>query len=329
MAGRELRTARMVQQVARRSREIDVDLLNHQSLVEQLGVAAVHLLEQPGDSTETTFTLDDLKAGRVPDDWRKSARYDQDVSFAYPVNVGAPDAPTEQLAEDIRRLGPLRHDLRRVYSGAYGDPPPGEPPTVLRSRVDRGQVPVPWVYVGLQSGLITNSPGNAVYSSEFDTRKRPWYTMVLGKHGAQWGPPVPDDSGLGSLVPCSTALYGSDGQFLGVAGIANGLAYLVDKLMISDLSPQTDGFIVEPKGGVVVRTGDELSKRVDAGLYGNVADALVPFPNADLIARLASGEEAGTIDSDDGVLVFDRLESLGWWYVVRVDPDKFAAWDAR
>ncbi len=327
-AEREHRTAELISAVSRRAHVMDMDLFEHQSLVERLAMSTARLLEREPDNDERVYTLADLKSGDTPLDWAPSDKYEQSVSFDYPVNVGAPDAPVSELAADIRALAPLRHDMRMVFSGAFGDPPPGQPPHLLRGKVDKKEVPLPWVYVGLESGLIVNYPGNALYSPEFDTRKRPWYTMAVGSTVSVWGPPVPDDSGLGSLVPCTSPVIGTDGTFYGVAGVANGLKHMVEELRIERLqSFQKAGYLVTPDGRIVLQTGDEVNKDIDAGLYGNQADSLLPFPDSSLVDALGEGDGAGKLRIGDDILVFSRLESLGWFLVVRVDGAGLDTWE--
>jgi len=327
-AAQEHRMANLVTVVNRRAHAIDMEMFDHASLAEQVGVSAVRMLEQdPKRSTDKYYTLADLWDDKGPMDFAKSEKYDQRVSFGYPVNVGAPDAPIESLVDDMRRLAPIRHDMRMVFAGGYGDEPPGRSAPRLRAAVEKGAVPMPYVTLGLESGLMVSYPANEVYSPEFDTRKRPWYTMVKGKHGAQFGPPVPDESGLGSLVPVSVPLYDRQGTFIGVSNMANGLKYLVHRLDIDDLAVQTGGYLVEPGGRVVVQTGDEQDKRTGVFDHGNKADPMPPFPEQDLRDVIVAKQPAGTLRTDDSILVFSRLESLGWYYVVRVDAAEFDVWE--
>ena len=192
--------------------------------------------------------------------------------------------------------------------------------------MNRRDVPVAWIDVATESGLIVNYPGNAVYSPQFDTRKRPWYTMAKGEHGPVWGPPVPDDSGLGILVPCSIGLYDEAGTFLGVTSFANGLEFLVDQLHIKEISPMKAGYLVDNQGQLVIRTGDEQTK-VASGLHGNRARRLMPFPETSLTDAINARHRSGTINSGGDILVFIRLLSLGWYYVVRVDAEQFESWN--
>ncbi|MBT3221482.1 MAG: cache domain-containing protein, partial [Proteobacteria bacterium] len=301
-------------------------------LAEQLAVDVIRLLTTAENTDETAehaggyYTLDDLRQDRGPPDYAPSQRYEQAVSFEFPVNVGAPNAPLDSLVDEMTRLAPLRDHMRQAFSRAYGDPPPGRPANQLATLVNRREVPVAWIDIAIESGLIINYPGNAVYSPQFDTRKRPWYTMAKGKHGPVWGPPVPDDSGLGILVPCSVGLYDEAGTFLGVTSFANGLEFLVDQLHIKEIPPMKAGYLVEKQGNIVIWTGDEQTK-VTTGLHGNRARRLIPFPDAVLIDAIKARQTSGTIETGDDILVFIRLLSLRWYYVVRVDAEEFESWN--
>jgi len=313
-ATRQQAMADLVTTTARQARRIDAALRDHEALLESLAGATLHVLQQdPVADGPLFFSADYDRGERLPGDLGAAPRYAQPVSFDSQVFKLAPDVLPPSVQRELRQLEPLRHDLRRLF----GRSSPGGADDLGTDRV-----PLVWAYVALERGVHMSYPGHGGYPADYDPRVRPWYRSAHEAQGPTWTRPYPDVNGLGVMFPCNLALRGDDGRLLGVAGVELTFDRVVSMLTsdpeLAALGARTA--LLDADGRVVVAS-DAARQEFAAGLHGNRAVEAEPFDVGEVVASVQAGL-SGSLRSGDEVLVYDRLLSLDWTFVARLDAER-------
>ena len=301
--------------VARRSQAIDSQMLHYQALLDGVAQQAMKQWSVAVPTESTAFERDAFRNGEVAG-YTESPVYGMAVSFEHPLTLRAPGVELASVAEEVGRVADLRHDFRRVLLRSHG-----EEATTLASDAQEALMrtegtPVAFVYVGLENGVVLNYPGHAKLSDEYDPRKRPWYQAAKGTRGPTWGEPYQAASGFSLLMACTEALYDRDGQFFGVAGLDVALDTVIEMMAI-DVEGASRTWLVNDQGNVVV-SSDQAGMNLGEGLHGNQSLGTEPFPHPDVRAAIASGAEYGTFEIDGGLVVFDRMDAMGFVYAVEI-----------
>ncbi|MFT6143735.1 MAG: serine/threonine-protein kinase [Myxococcota bacterium] len=265
---------------------------------------------------------------------RESTRYGQAVSLAHPAFLRAPGMGADRALEDAQHLEPLGRYQRRILLRSHSEEAQGYPPRrAERLILDQG-VPIAWVHVGLQDGLYAGYPGHGGYNDAFDPREQPWYELATGEsgnqfergvRGPQWGAPYVDPTGLGRILPSAMAIVNDEDQLAGVAAIELTFDYVIDELMeIPELQGKAEAFLLDEAGRVVVRS----SQRESSASATTTRTLRMPTFQVDEVvdAITTQGRRSGyletEVDNEDTLIVWQRMQSLGWFYVVQGDSSK-------
>ncbi len=316
----EREVARRVSAVSRRAHAIDAELLRYQSLLDGFAeqVEAAWDDERDPEESATLFDRSAFSAGMAPADYRESPSYGtMAVSFTDPLYLVAPGADEARARADAIHISEVREPMRTVFLRAESEMSVSLPPTQADALLRDEGVPPAWIYVGLESGALLNYPGHPRLSAEYDPRRRPWYTATRDTRGPRWGEPYQGDSGYSILVPCNRAIYASDGAFIGVVGLDVTLDTVIEMLDI-DLDGAQQTFLVDSEGNIVV-SSEQAGLNLGAGLHDNRSLGRTPLPFEAARSAITSGSPSGHIPVDDGVVIYDRMEALGFTYVVRID----------
>ncbi len=303
---------------------IDREFLRYQGLLEGLSSAAVQALETEPPAEATLYLDSDFEdPGRAPGDLAFVPRYGKEVSFGWPVQVLAPGVDPEALRPLQLRLATLRDRypelVVRSDPGVLDPPSPGQRQELLASE----GVPIVWAFVAVEEGVHAAWPGKGGYPANYDPRDRPWYRLSAHKYGPRWGNPYLDSQGQGLLLPCTMALWDSDGRFRGVAGMELTFTWIVDNLLsMRELSGVKESFLLDENGQVVVR-----SNFADAGGFrapddANEALRLPLFEEIDVVAEVLAGRSGyREVEHDEGdaLIAWYRMNALGWYYAVVAD----------
>lgn len=173
-------------------------------------------------------------------------------------------------------------------------------------------------YIGLESGLLLNYPGNSVYPFDYDPRTRPWYVRARGHAGVRFGNLYPDASGSGYLVPCNRAIRGDRNRLLGVVGIDVSLDVLLDVFEVPGLEHRHTTWLVDQDGMLVARS-EERGLRESVGVHGNREREHRPIGVPSLERRLEAGTHNGAFVEGETLYVFAKIRALGWYLVVLLD----------
>ena len=125
-----------------------------------------------------------------------------------------------------------------------------------------------------------------------------------------WQEPYLDIQGQGWLLPCTQALYSYTGNFLGVAGAEVALRDIAQYLGKTDQNIHAV-YLLDASFNLILKK--ESGKPVV-----QATQKLLPFPYATDLNQVKSVDN-GYIVTDNKLLVYNRLDTLGWFYVVEAD----------
>ncbi len=292
------------------------------TLVESLGVQTENALRSTPDTGTRFPRPGDLSGSTAPADTALHERYGQKVSYLEPIVLVAREGDTAAATADEHRLGAISGVFRQLFVRGLPEPVEGAmtfdaaPQAALireRSRIQYG-------YLGLESGLLLNYPGNAVFPFDYDPRKRPWYVRARSREGVHFGEPYPDASGSGYLVPCNRSIHDAANQLLGVVGIDVSLDVLLDVLQVPGLEHQHTTWLVDREGMLVARS-EEKGLREGVGVHGDQEKRRRPIGVPSLEQRLKAGTHNGAYVDGETLYVFAQIRALGWYLVVLLDAD--------
>ena len=307
--------------VSKHAHGMDCHFLRLGGLATNLAAQAAVLMDTSPPNREALYTLTDFKdPWTAPEDFAHSPLYGKKVSIDYPVVKIAPGVKRNGILEYMRPLAQLRHGFRHALlasKGIFGPVSPGQ----ARHLLTVVGVPVRWAFLGLEPGVMFSYPGKATYASDYDPRKRPWYRLGAGKRGLQWGIPYVDVQGQGLVLPCSVPVFGKDRRFNGVLGMDVTLKDIVqDYMRRPGAAGVLESYLLNAKGAIVIRSGRKGEAIGPVNLEN--ARAPKPFPVPRLVAAIGR-KDSGLMELDrasgPSILVYDRLPSLGWFYLESLD----------
>jgi serine/threonine-protein kinase len=305
-------TRRVLIAVSSRAHLVDVELSDLAANVKAVGAATVELLEGGGAQF-------DRKPPVLPPLAPSEAYGGAPVSFEGIAFSWPGMAPGAELPLALAKLVHVERRLRDCLvdalpaSDRYGSPL--EQAAALaagRSALLRG-------FVGLSDGSFVQYPARAV-PRDFDPRKRPWYTMGSRNNELHWTRPVVD---MAHKTLRISALLGlrSGAQFLGVAGCDLRVSSFAKKLRL-DLPGFRQAYLVTEDGKIAA------SETLEANTLATVMDPdqEIELPSVDepeLARRLAGSDRGGYVDTGDRLLVFSKLFSPPWAYVVELEKKHY------
>jgi len=325
---REQRLASVLSVVSRQSHSLDAQLLTFEGLLKVLSANAIEAVswpdEQIGHEGDSYFLGDQFS----PPDLSSSPVYGRDVSIGWPVISVADSVSREEATPAVRQLTLLRQPFRRLLLRSASEESVGVSLSRERTLLLHEGVPLARASVALESGVYAQYPGHSGFPPGYDARKRPWYRLAEeAPRGPQWSTPQVDVSGLGLMLPCYMSLYDDDGLFMGVAGIELTFDYIIELMQASEL-PNSQAYILDQEGRVVV-DAKEVGRTFDPSAAGRRVLRLKNFhtpearaglkerPVGNVVARREAGEDA--------LVVWYRMDAIGWYYVVELDAAE--VWD--
>ena len=231
----------------------------------------------------------------------------------------------DALEAEVRRLYTLKSQVQSMF--LIGPNSAARPATEedRRLNVMVHEVPIEWVHVTTASGVSYVFPGAAAERRRDDPRDDPWYFAAedAWKSGSRdrrrWSAPYRDVMGGGRVLTCAQAIVAASGDVLGVAALDLSFEFVSDHYMtLSDVPGFVASFLLDEEGDIMVETGDGAIK----------ADAeKLDFGRFDAPEVLAGVREERSghalVESWRGaprLLVWARLELMGWTYVAALDP---------
>ena len=312
--------------VSDQAHKMDGRLYNYESLLAGFVNAAQLTLTTPPNDSPFVLPEDLQNPATAPADYRESKIYDTKASINAVDFVLTPPLTRDAARSELQQLVRLTPTMRRVGLLSHDVEAPKLAAAEQHKLVLDEGVPLVWVYLGTETGIVSGWPGVWEYESSeegvpYDPRKQDWYTIAKDGVLPLWNSQGVDESGLGLLITGSQAIRHPVTQArLGVAAVDLTFQYFIDELLESErLATAGEAFIVDSDGKILVR-GSQKALAKDAKEYKNpefsdAADGLGAVGKEILAA--AQGQPNGHLELDGGRLaVWSKVEATGWLYIV-------------
>jgi len=314
---RSERMSEVTAAIGRRGRSIDAQFQKVALLVEGLADAVDHALDRAPTERAPIFTPANLAA---LDSTKEVERYGQRVSFAHAATVVSPDVGESAVLALRGRATELQALLEDAAARASGRGSSLAWSSDERQRVALSGSPLHWTDLAFEEGLLLVYPGNTFFPKDYDVRQRPWYIEARQKARLLWGSPYPDATSGRLLLPCTRAFFAPSGALRGVAAAHLALDGVLDVLEFHEIAGFRNAALLDEHGDIMLST---LARGVDLGkgTHDNRAMERKPFPAASVRDAVLSKRRDGRVFDEDGLYVFQRLESNDWSLVATLDRD--------
>jgi len=319
---RENRLTYLQAKVSSQAHKIDLHFLRLEELAINLANNAMYLIQDAPPNSEKFYWIQDFNdPTKSPPDLEYSELYKRPVSIEYPVTKAAPEINIEDITPVMKRLAPLRHHFKKLLLDSRNSlAPVGEEES--RRLLTVYGLPVRWVYIGLEVGVMYSYPGKGTYPDDYDPRIRPWYILGKNRSSVAWGNPYRDLQGQGLVLACAAPLYDNRNQFAGVVGMDVTFGDIIrDNLTRRGAVGVIESFLLDDKGRIVVRSSQLDAEITGASENSSTLD-LKPFPVKDVVKAINKGE-SGLVEikheKESRIIVFCEMPSVNWYYVEEID----------
>ena len=297
---------------SQQAQRIDSHFLRMQGLLSRIAGAAIQYIEQAPPSDEPAYPQHPFH----PPGLIHSSLFGADISLDWPTSGFAPGKSLADMHGKLQRMLPLRHVFKETVLRSAVEHPETLGAAQVQEMIATTGTPIMWAHTSLAEGVIYMYPGIGFTTKGYDPRTRPFYTLAAHKHGIFWGAPYFDPLS-GALLPCVTALYDHQGQFLGVSGIDLRFQYVIDHLLTLKHARVRRSYLLNAKGEIIIRSVD-----VDKKTTGSLSKGFEtpPYPDRRLQTAIASGDGGGYLEEAGQLLIYSRLNTLGWYFVVESEP---------
>lgn len=319
-------TNKFINSVENRAQKIDSQFLKYEGILEGLAIGATNLLNQ-GSIDQSPYYTNEIIAIKTkgPEDYKFSEFYGFPISVDYHVYKLAPEVEEYKVKNTLQRLNPLRHSFKSLMLKSHKEDVAPDDDKKARELIMKEGLPLVWLYVGLEEGIIADYPGKTGYPDAYDPRQRPWYRSTVDKKGINWLQPYIDVGGRGVLLPATSPLFNNHGDFIGVAGVELTLEYIRKRLMpLYGITGLEEVYLLNDKAEIIVSSSDK-TQSYSLGTLINSIDELDVFPNEYVVNKVARGLSGDYFYFERGrekMIVFQKLNSTGWYYVAKADAEE-------
>jgi eukaryotic-like serine/threonine-protein kinase len=311
---RERAMVHLLTSVSAQGQAIDQHFLSYQGLLRGLAASAeLRLQTISGPSDGFYLNQDFSDASTAPSDLVFSERYNRKISLDHPVIKLAPGVGQDSVLPRIHQLALLQNVFRNTLLRSHDENSLASADSKLREQILEKGTPVVWVYVAAEEGIHAAYPGKGGYKEDYDPRKRPWYSLSKGEHGPVCGNPYVDAMGQGLLLPCTMSLYSEAQDLIGVAGLEFTFKYIADELLDLPGFQESEVLMVDEEGRVIISSSD-----TETSDGGQVSRPLFPVQKvvSDILKKESGYYMEWSIEGEQ-LIVYHRMQSMGWYYVVK------------
>lgn len=303
--------------------EIDGQFIKYEGL---LGTAAATASEKLNLSSQNSdakrYTPQDFgTAGTVPG-MTTSELYGSEVSLEFPVfyEVAADDPTATSQLDKLADIGP---NLRTLLLRSESEQAARFTPARYKRRIASQGTPISWSFIALESGGYVHFPGTSKVG-DADPRKDAWYSEVkkvaARRPGPRWSVPYVDRHGLGYAITVSQPLFelADKSKFMGVTGLSLTADYVIDEFLQMDenILGVERVMLLDKKGNVLISSD---MKGATPGEGAGESIALEQFGVPEVVEAIGRFEKEGSVEVGSDLVIYDRLENLEWYLVIRGD----------
>ena len=309
---------------------IDSKFQRYEVILEGLAEGAASLLNHGAEDKGRYYTHETIADPTLgPRDYRYSEIYGFPVSMDYHSYKLAPGIKESEVRPILRRLNPLRRSFKALMlkSRDSNDIMANDDARVQALIMHEG-LPLVWMFVGLEQGVMANYPGRTGYPVAYDPRYRPWYRGSLGNKEVRWLQPYIDVGGRGLVLPATSPLFNNRDELIGVAGVELTLDHIRENMLpMDDIAGLEETYLLNAEAEIVVASSTE-SPAFGVNMLINTSEELAPFPVEYVVDRIL-GEESGDytyqVEGREKVVVYKRMNFSGWYYAAISDVEEMMA----
>lgn len=168
-------------------------------------------------------------------------------------------------------------------------------------------------YFGTEDGTMNIFP-EADMPEGYDPRERDWYKMAEGEEVPVWSEPYEDAATGMYVITVARAVYGDNGEMLGVIAADIDLTTMAERLQSTDPGYGGYNVAISPSGMGIVHPesqGEDLSD--------------VPVVSEMLSEQKASNVKRYTIDGSERMLVYNTVPGVEWKVASVYEADNLIA----
>ncbi len=258
---------------------------------------------------------------QLPQGTVKSKYYGQNVSMAAANYKLAPGVELDSVKKQLDALNPVVADLLPYMTGGVAEYQKMGYDELREKALTTG-LPVPWIYVGFETGLLVNYPGSGGTNDDYDPRARPWYKAAKDGYAIAWSSPYVDAFGLGVVMSASRSLRDRQGRLLGVTSFDMTFAHVMTLLNSGKERDifVTRRFLIDGEGNVLISSKLDESKVKDASKdFSNIKFDKFPYSQiSSEIKKHETGQFEVGAKGRVRLICYAPVKTLGWYYVEEI-----------
>ena len=309
---------------------IDAKFQRYEVILKGLAEGAASLLNHGAEDKGRYYTHETIADPTLgPRDYSYSEIYGFPVSMDYHSYKLAPGIKEPEVRPILRRLNPLRRSFKALMlKSRDSDDMMANDDARVQALIMQEGLPLVWMFVGLEQGVMANYPGRTGYPVAYDPRYRPWYRGSLGNKDVRWLQPYIDVGGRGLVLPATSPLFNNRDELIGVAGVELTLDHIRENMLpMADIAGLEETYLLNAEAEIVVASSAE-SPAFGVNMLVNTSEELEPFPVEYVVDRIR-GEESGDytyqVEGREKVVVYKRMNFSGWYYAAISDVEEMMA----
>ena len=308
---------------------IDSKFQRYEVILEGLAEGAASLLNHGAEDKGRYYTHETIADPNLgPRDYGYSEVYGFAVSKDYHSYKLAPGIKESEVRPILRRLNPLRRSFKALMLKSRDSDIIPDDDARAKALIMHEGLPLVWMFVGLEQGVMANYPGRTGYPVAYDPRYRPWYRGSLGNKDVRWLQPYIDVGGRGLVLPATSPLFNNRDELIGVAGVELTLDHIRENMLpMADIAGLEETYLLNAEAEIVVASSAE-SPAFGVNMLVNTSEELELFPVEYVVDRIL-GEESGDyiyqVDGREKVVVYKRMNFSGWYYAAISDVEEMMA----
>ena len=308
---------------------IDSKFQRYEVILEGLAEGAASLLNHGAEDKGRYYTHETIADPNLgPRDYGYSEVYGFAVSKDYHSYKLAPGIKESEVRPILRRLNPLRRSFKALMLKSRDSDIIPDDDARAKALIMHEGLPLVWMFVGLEQGVMANYPGRTGYPVAYDPRYRPWYRGSLGNKDVRWLQPYIDVGGRGLVLPATSPLFNNRDELIGVAGVELTLDHIRENMLpMADIAGLEETYLLNAEAEIVVASSAE-SPAFGVNMLVNTSEELEPFPVEYVVDRILdaeSGDYTYQVEGREKVVVYKRMNFSGWYYAAISDVEEMMA----